>query len=72
MEPKLLYTRREAAELLSISLRLLDDLLATGELMSRRVGRRRLIPATALQAFARKDHSPRSRAADREAAAGRA
>ena len=61
MESKLLYTRREAAEALSISLRLLDHLLATGELLSRRVGHRRLIPATVLQTFARRDHLLSSR-----------
>lgn len=61
MSEKLLYTRKQAAELLSISLRQLDYLIAEGQLASRRVHRRRLIPRLALEQFARRDHPvPRS------------
>jgi excisionase family DNA binding protein len=58
---KLLHTRNEAAHLLSVSLRQIDYLVGNGILPSRRVGRRRLIPRSALEQFARRDHeSPRS------------
>ncbi len=55
-ELKLLFTRREAAQQLGISLRNLDELLAMKELAVRRIGRRVLIPRPALEAFARRDH----------------
>jgi len=50
--PKLLVTRREAAETLSLSIREVDRLVSTGKLNSRRVGRRRLIPLETLRRFA--------------------
>ena len=53
---KLTVNRFEAAEMLSISLRTLDYLLACGELRARRVGRRVLIPREELQRFLRRDH----------------
>jgi len=56
MQEKLLHTRREAAEMLSISLRQLDYLLAAGQLPARRIGRRRLISKKSLDSFARGDH----------------
>ena len=56
-EPKILLTRYEAAGALSISVRTLDTLLARRELATRRVGRRRLIPRTELERFARTNHA---------------
>jgi excisionase family DNA binding protein len=49
-----LYNRMEAAQLLSISLRKIDDLMATKQLASVRIGKRRLISAEAVQKFIRK------------------
>jgi excisionase family DNA binding protein len=53
---KLAVNRFEAAQLLSISLRTLDSLLARGELRGRRVGRRVLFPVEELQRFLKRDH----------------
>ena len=55
-EDKLLLSRREAAELLSISQRSLDYLIARSILQVRRLGSRVLIPTEALQRFIRADH----------------
>lgn len=52
METKLLFSKREAAQRLSISIRTLENLLATKELEARRIGRRVLIPAAVLESFA--------------------
>jgi excisionase family DNA binding protein len=41
--PKILYSRAEAAEMLSISVSSLDVLIATGRLKAARMGRRVLI-----------------------------
>lgn len=48
---------REAARRLSISPRTLALLIATGEIQSRKIGRRRIIPVTALEKFLVRDHS---------------
>lgn len=53
---KLLVGRHEAAELLSISQRALDYLVANKQLQVRRIGSRVLIPRSELQKFARDDH----------------
>jgi excisionase family DNA binding protein len=45
---------REAARRLSLSPRTVATLLATQELPSRKVGRRRIIPVAALEAFIRR------------------
>jgi excisionase family DNA binding protein len=53
---KLLVTRHEAAAAaLGLSLRGVDYLLAQGKLATRKIGRRRLIPRTELERFARSD-----------------
>lgn len=52
----LLVSKREAAALLGICLRSVDNLIAAKQLPSRRIGRRVLIPYNALAAFARRDH----------------
>ena len=49
------YTRREAAEALRISLRTLDTLLAQGKLRGRRIGRRVLVPQSELEKLLRRD-----------------
>jgi len=54
--PPLLVSKRDAAGLLSLCLRSIDNLIAAKELPCRRIGRRVLIPYTALVAFARRDH----------------
>lgn len=53
--PLNVYTRREAAEALRISLRTLDTLLAQGKLRSRRIGRRVLVPQSELEKLLRRD-----------------
>lgn len=56
---KLLVSREEAAEILSISLRSIDYLVATGRLSNRRIGTRVLIPVEDVRRFARSDHPER-------------
>ena len=56
---KLLVCREEAAEILSISVRSVDYLLANRQLTSRRIGSRNLIPMADLRRFARMDHPER-------------
>ncbi len=54
---KLLLSKRETAQRLSVSLRTVDNLLARGELKARRIGRRVLIHEDDLERFARHDHA---------------
>ncbi len=56
---RLLVGRKEAADLLSISARALDYLVANRQLTTRRIGSRVLIPIAELQRFARADHPGR-------------
>jgi excisionase family DNA binding protein len=53
---KVLYTKREAAQLLSISLRSLDYLIFSQQLPARRIGRRVLVHRDSIEQFARIDH----------------
>jgi hypothetical protein len=53
---KLLYSRRETAEALSLSIRSVDYLITTDRLPTRRIGTKILIPADAVRRFARQDH----------------
>jgi hypothetical protein len=53
---KLLYSRRDAAEALSLSIRSVDYLITTRRLSTRRIGGKILIPARDIQRFAREDH----------------
>ncbi len=55
-EDKILVSREEAAQLLSISQRGLDYLVASRRLPTRRIGGRVLIPVTELRKYARCDH----------------
>ena len=54
---KALLNLPEFSVLASISLRTAAKLVASGELRSIRVGRRRLVPYSELERFATKDHS---------------
>jgi excisionase family DNA binding protein len=47
----------EAARRLGLSARTVATLVSRRELPSRKVGRRRIIPLTALEAFVQRDHS---------------
>jgi hypothetical protein len=49
---KLLYSRRDTAEALSLSIRSIDYLITTGRLPARRMG----VNASAVRRFAREDH----------------
>jgi len=53
---KVLYTKREAAQLLSISLRSIDYLIFNQQLPARRIGRRVLVHRDSIEQFARRDH----------------
>ena len=55
-ENKLLVGRTEAAEMLSISCRALDYLVANGKIRTRRIGARVLIPMADLLRFCEADH----------------
>jgi len=53
MSEKILLSRRDAAEALSISVRKVDYLIAQGALAAVKVGKRTLINRAALEKFAR-------------------
>lgn len=55
-ETRLLYDRKEAARQLSISVRSLDYLIAGGQLETRRIGKKVLIPHGSLSRFAQANH----------------
>jgi len=56
---KLLVSQEEAAQLLSISKRSVEYLVATRQLSTRRIGARALIPIEEVRRFARFDHPER-------------
>ena len=56
---KLLVSQEEAAQLLSISKRSVEYLVATRQLPTRRIGTRALIPIEEVRRFARFDHPDR-------------
>lgn len=49
-------TKQEAAQMLGVSLRTIDRLIALKELQVRRLGRRVLIPRAALESLMHRDH----------------
>ena len=49
-------SKLEAAQMLGVSLRTIERLIALKELQVRRLGRRVLIPRTSLENFLRNDH----------------
>jgi excisionase family DNA binding protein len=55
-DARLLVGREDAAEMLSISSRVVDYLVANKKLRSRRIGARVLIPVSELRRFSRNDH----------------
>jgi excisionase family DNA binding protein len=59
VESKILASREEAAQMLSISQRALDYLIAARRLPTRRIGGRVLIPVSELRKYARTDHPER-------------
>jgi excisionase family DNA binding protein len=52
---KLLLSKREAAEALGVSVRTIENMIARKQLVSRRLGKRRMIPHAALMQLARRD-----------------
>jgi excisionase family DNA binding protein len=56
---KLLVSQEEAAQLLSISKRSVEYLVASRQLPTRRIGTRALIPIEEVRRFARFDHPDR-------------
>jgi excisionase family DNA binding protein len=56
---KLLVSQEEAAQLLSISKRSVEYLVATRQLPTRRIGTRALIPIEDVRRFSRSDHPER-------------
>jgi hypothetical protein len=58
-DAKLLVSREETAQMLSISIRGVDYLIATKRLSTRRIGTRVLIPIEDVRRFARSDHPER-------------
>jgi excisionase family DNA binding protein len=60
---KMAYSMAEAAMMLSLSLRTIENLIANKELLARRVGRRVIVPATSIHAFLRADRYTMARAA---------
>jgi hypothetical protein len=58
---KLLYSKQDAAEALSLSVRSIDYLITTQRLPMRRVGGKVMIPVAAVRRFAREDHPERVR-----------
>jgi excisionase family DNA binding protein len=52
----LLVSKHEAAQLLGVCVRSIDNYIGTKQLPCRRLGRRVLIPFAALQQFAKRDH----------------
>jgi excisionase family DNA binding protein len=56
-DSRILFSKKAAAEMLDLSVRTVDYLLASGELEYRKVGRKVLIPRVALTRFAGSDHS---------------
>ena len=60
----------EAARRLGLSARTVATLISRRQLGSRKVGRRRIIPVVALEAFIRRDHDGSGRAKSTEALQG--
>jgi len=54
--PKIMFSRKEAAYSLGLSLRAISMLLKAGRLDFRRVGRKTLIPHKSLVEFSKHDH----------------
>jgi len=59
LEEKVLVSRKEAAAILSISIRGVDYMIADGRLSARRIANRVLIPTEEIRKFAQSDHPRR-------------
>lgn len=59
LDQKLLVSRKVAAEMLTISIRKVDYMIADGRLLTRRIDNRVLIPIEEIRKFARSDHPRR-------------
>ena len=58
MEDRLVYTVKEAASLLGISRSFASEAVQSGQIPSMRIGRRILVPKTALERFLRDPGPP--------------
>lgn len=58
-DAKLLVSRKMAAEMLTISIRKVDYMIADGRMLTRRIDNRVLIPIEEIHKFARSDHPRR-------------
>ena len=54
-QDSILVSKRDAARMLSVSTRTIDNLIRAKRLSVRRIGRRTLIPRSALEQLARRD-----------------
>jgi excisionase family DNA binding protein len=61
---RLAVSTREAAELLSVSPRTIQNYIAAKLLPARKIGRRTVIPVRSLEAFLRTDHASPLKAED--------
>lgn len=61
LDARLLVSRKVASEMLTISIRKVDYMIADGRLLTRRIDNRVLIPLEEIRKFARSDH-PRRKA----------
>ena len=53
---RLLFSKRDTAARLGISVRTLENLVSVGEIIPRRIGKRCLFDEKEIQRFARRDH----------------
>jgi len=63
---RLLISKSESASALGVSIRTIENFIRRKELSARKIGRRTLIPLSALEAFARRDHDSPSASGERE------
>jgi excisionase family DNA binding protein len=69
MKPESIFISRQiAAGMLDVSLRTLENLIATKQLPIRRIGRRVVISRQALDEFARRDHATTTKHVSQEVA----
>jgi excisionase family DNA binding protein len=59
MSEQILISKREAAAMLGLSVRTLENLISIKELPARRIGSRCLVERLVLERFARRDHQTR-------------
>lgn len=60
--PRLAFTLREAAASIGLGLRTVEDLVARGEIPTKTVGRRRVIPVAALEEWLARTEEERAEA----------